>query len=470
MEPPIPLVHAAAALRAGEPGLAVEVERLCNRIDRTDSVLRAFTPEPGRYERLLAEARAVESRYRRTDAARACAGGTEPSPLYGVPVGVKDVIQVDGLPTHAGSALPPGVLTGPQAEVVDRLRAAGALVAGKTVTAEFAVNAPGPTRNPHHPAHTPGGSSSGSAAAVAAGLVPLAVGTQTIGSVIRPAAYCGVVGFRPTYGRIPTDGVLASAPTVDTIGTFTTDVAGTALAASVLCDDWSDAEGDGPPVLGVPVGPYLERAEPLAREAFAGQLDALRGSGLVVRAVAVLLPDLDDVVRTFRTVNGYELARVHAELFPRFAALYRPETAAAIRRGREIDGVAYAAALQARSSYRRRIADLMAAQGVDLWAAPAATGPAPLGLDSTGDAIMSLPWSHAGLPAITLPAGYTPDGLPLGLQLVGAESADERLLAWAAHIEPLLGGGARRRAAGAAARGVRGSVRSAACASDHPRS
>ncbi|MFB7662850.1 amidase [Kitasatospora sp. NPDC056138] len=438
MEPPIPLVPVAAALRAGDSAPAAEAERLCDRIDRTDPVVRAFTPEPGRRRRLAAEAHAVEARHR----------SRERPPLYGVPVGVKDVIQVDGLATHAGSVLPPGVLAGPQAEVVDRLRAAGALVAGKTVTAEFAIDAPGPTRNPHDPGHTPGGSSSGSAAAVAAGLVPLAIGTQTIGSVIRPAAYCGVVGFRPTYGRIPTDGVLANAPTLDTIGTFTTDVAGAALAAAVLCEGWSAgaegaspgrAEGAGPPVLGVPVGPYLDRAGPLARAAFAGQLDALRELGLVVREVA-LLSDFDDLVRTFRTVNGYELARVHAELFPRFSALYRPETAAAIRRGHEIDGVAYAAALQARSSWRRRIADTMAARAVDLWVAPAATGPAPLGLDSTGDAVMSLPWSHAGLPAITLPAGQAPGGLPLGLQLVGAESADERLLGWASRVETALRG------------------------------
>ncbi|MDH6128943.1 amidase [Kitasatospora sp. GP82] len=434
MEPPIPLVRAAAALRAGEPGPSVEVERLCARIDRTDPVVRAFTPEPGRHQRLIAEARAVEDRYRT---------GERP-PLYGVPVGIKDVIQVDGLPTHAGSALPPGVLAGPQAEVVDRLRAAGALVAGKTVTAEFAIDAPGPTRNPHDIGHTPGGSSSGSAAAVAAGLVPLAIGTQTVGSVIRPAAYCGVVGFRPTYGRIPTDGVLANAPTVDTIGTFTTDVAGAALAAGVLCDGWSAQSAEpgtpgwpGAPVLGVPAGPYLEQAGPLARAAFARQLDGLRECGLVVREVP-LLSDFEDVVRIFKIVNGYELARVHAELFPRFSALYRQETTAAVRRGREIGAVTYAAALQVRSSYRHRLAERMTAEGIDLWATPAATGPAPLGLDSTGDATMSLPWSHAGLPAITLPAGYAPGGLPLGLQLVGAESTDERLLLWASSVEPLL--------------------------------
>lgn len=154
-----------------------------------------------------------------------------------------------------------------------------------------------------------------------------------------------------------------------------------------------------------------------------------------------LLDDLDDVVRTLQAVNRYELARVHAELFPRFGGLYRPETAAAIRRGHEISGTAYAAALHARSGFRRRLAEVMTGEGVDLWITPAATGPAPLGLDSTGDAIMSLPWSHAGLPAVTVPAGNTPEGLPLGLQLVGAESADEQLLSWAAAVERVLGPG-----------------------------
>lgn len=433
MEPLIPLVREAAALRAGEPELPVYVERLWTRIDRVDPIVRAFTPETGRYERLAAEARAVAEQHPRNR-----------PPLYGVPVGVKDVIRVDGLPTHAGSLLPPGVLAGPEASLVGRLRAAGALVAGKTVTAEFAVNAPGPTRNPHNLAHTPGGSSSGSAAAVAAGLVSLAIGTQTVGSVIRPAAYCGVVGFRPTYGRIPVDGVIANSPSLDTVGFFTVDVAGAAIAAGVLCDNWrsdrTEPQADGGPrprVLGVPVGSYLDVAGPVARAAFAGQLESLRNHGLTIRHID-LPADLDEVARSLLAINRYELAGVHAELFARFGGLYRPETAAAIRRGHEIDGNSYATALQARSSFRRKLAEVTAGEGVDLWVTPAATGPAPLGLGSTGDAIMSLPWSYAGLPAITLPAGYAPGGLPLGLQCIGTEDNDEHLLALALHLETAL--------------------------------
>ncbi|MFJ2190723.1 amidase [Kitasatospora sp. NPDC087861] len=451
---PRSLTREAAELRSGVPGLSEHVDRFCALVERVDPLIHAFVPEPGRHGRLRAQARALAARY------------PEPAgrpPLYGVAVGVKDIVHVDGLPTHAGSALPPGVLAGPQAVVVDRLRAAGALVAGKTVTAEFAASAPGPTRNPHHPGRTPGGSSSGSAAAVAAGLVPLAVGTQTVGSVVRPAAYCGVVGFRPTYGRIPTVGVIPNAPSLDTLGVFTADLAGAALAASLLCDDWrgDDWRGDGRrgedrrsedrgsedrpgeaaagdrPVLGVPDGTYLERAEPSTLRAFEEWLERLAQAGLAVRRVP-LFPDFAEITRQLQTINRFELARSHADWFARFGGLYRPETAAGIRVGQGVAAEDRAAALQARERLRERVAGATAEAGVDLWLAPSATGGAPEGLHSTGDAVMSLPWSYLGLPAVSLPAGRTADGLPLGLQVVGAAGADERLLSQAAHLERAL--------------------------------
>ncbi|MER7751551.1 amidase [Kitasatospora sp. NPDC097643] len=427
---PRSLTREAAELRSGVPVLSEHVDRFCARLDRVDPLLHAFVPEPGRHDRLHAEARALAARH------------PEPAgrpPLYGVAVGIKDIVHVDGLPTHGGSALPPGVLAGPQAVVVDRLRAAGALVAGKTATAEFAASAPGPTRNPHHPGHTPGGSSSGSAAAVAAGLVPLAVGTQTVGSVIRPAAYCGVVGFRPTYGRIPMAGVIPNAPSFDTLGVFAADLAGAALAAALLCDDWRGSEPAGAPVLGVPDGPYLERAEPAALRAFEEQLDRLAEAGLTVRRVA-LFPDFEEVVRQLQTVNRFELARSHADWFARFGGLYRPETVASIRAGQGVAAEDRVAALAARERLRERVAGVTAGHGVDLWLAPSAPGGAPEGLHSTGDAVMSLPWSYLGRPAVSLPAGRTADGLPLGLQVVGAPGGDERLLAQAARLERVLSG------------------------------
>ncbi|MEV7772999.1 amidase [Kitasatospora sp. NPDC086791] len=429
---PRSLTGEAAGLRGGELRLPEYVDRFCALVERVDPLIHAFVPEPGRHERLRLQAERLAARY------------PEPAgrpPLYGVLVGVKDIVHVDGLPTHGGSALPPGVLAGPQAAVVDRLRAAGALVAGKTVTAEFAASAPGPTRNPHHPGHTPGGSSSGSVAAVAAGLVPLAIGTQTVGSVIRPAAYCGVVGFRPTYGRIPIDGVLPNAPSFDTLGVFTADLAGAALAAPLLCDDWRPAaQAQGPePVLGVPDGAYPGCAEPAALRAFEEQVERLAAAGLTVRRVE-LFPDFAEVCRRLQTVNRFELARGHADWFARFGGLYRPETVASIRAGQGVAPEDRAAALRFRERLRERVDRAGAAAGVDVWLAPSATGGAPEGLHSTGDAVMSLPWSFLGRPALSLPAGRTPDGLPLGLQVVGAAGGDERLLAHAAVLERVLAG------------------------------
>ncbi|WP_316521969.1 amidase [Kitasatospora brasiliensis] len=431
---PRSLTREAAGLRVGAPELPEYVDQLCARVDRVDPLIHAFVPEPGRHGRLRAQARQLAARHPEPDGR---------PPLYGVAVGVKDIAHVDGLPTHGGSALPPGVLAGPQAVVVDRLRAAGALVAGKTVTAEFAASAPGPTRNPHHPGHTPGGSSSGSAAAVAAGLVPLAIGTQTVGSVVRPAAYCGVVGFRPTYGRIPFAGVIPNAPSFDTLGVFTADLAGAALAASLLCDGWR-AERGGPaepvlgrPVLGVADGTYLECAEPGALRAFEERLDRLARAGLVVRRVE-LFPDFAEVRRQLQLVNRFELARSHADWFARFGGLYRSETVAGIRAGQGVAAEDRAAALRFRERLRERVAAAQAAAGVDLWLAPSATGGAPEGLHSTGDAVMSLPWSFLGRPALSLPAGRTGRGLPLGLQVVGSEGEDERLLAQSALLEAEL--------------------------------
>lgn len=420
-------------------GDVMDTDSMYDRIEKPDANVDAFVSEPGRRERLRSEGAAVLRRW--PDPADRPA-------LFGVPVGVKDVIHVDGLPTRAGSALPPEALAGRQAPVVDRLRRAGALVAGKTATAEFAVSAPAPTRNPHSPQHTPGGSSSGSAAAVAAGMVPLAVGTQTIGSMIRPAAYCGVVGFKPTYGRIPTQGVIANAPTFDTVGLFAAHVAGVIPAAQALCDHWRPVvPAVAGPVLGVPDGPYLERADPDARSAFDDHTRQLADRGCTVRRIP-FPGDFEDVVAHQFLINRYELAQVHAAWFPRYGELYREETVRAIRVGQKIGKEAYDGALRAREVFRERVRAAMVDAAVDAWLTPAATGPAPRGLGSTGNPIMCLPWSFAGMPAVSVPAGSAPNGLPLGLQLVAAPCADEELLAMAGWVEVIArpgrdGGGSR---------------------------
>src|SRR5438445_9730295 len=256
---PASLVETAAALRTGELDLLVCINQLCDLIDASEPQIQALLPETDRRARLLYEAQELQMSFP-NPASR--------PPLFGIPVGIKDIFRVDGFPTRAGSQLPAELFIGPESDCARTLRSVGALILGKTVTTEFAYFEPGPTRNPRNLDYSPGGSSSGSAAAVAAGFCPLAIGTQTIGSTIRPAAFCGIVGFKPTYGRIPTTGLIKCSESVDHVGYFTQDVAGIALVASLLCSDWQPAAAETLPVLGVPEGPYLAQASPEALEAF----------------------------------------------------------------------------------------------------------------------------------------------------------------------------------------------------------
>ena len=420
-----PLAVLAGGLRSGRIELARHVHDLCDRIETVEPHVQALLPEPDRHRRLLAAVEKLLARY------------PDPNmrpPLFGVPIGIKDIFHVTGFSTRAGSALPTAELTGAEGEAVRSLMAAGALILGKTVTTEFAYFEPGPTRNPHHPGHTPGGSSSGSAAAVAAGLAPLALGTQTVGSVIRPAAFCGIVGFKPTYDRIPTSGLLYFAPSADHVGLFTQDVAGMALAAAVLCRDWRPARPDNRPMLGIPDGPYLTQASEEAQAAYAAQIERLAAAGYDLVRVP-LFSDIAHINDRHRRLIAHEFAQQHARLFALYEPLYRGRTAALLREGQTVPAAEAAAIRDAGAGRRREVEQTMQAHGIDLWLCPAAVGPAPAGLDSTGDPVMNLPWTHLGLPALSLPAGRAANGLPLGLQVVGAWMADETLLAWASGIE-----------------------------------
>ena len=227
-------------------GLADSLERL----EDGDREVQAFVSEPLRRVRVVREAGLISERF----------DGAGSSDLLGVLVGVKDIINADGIPTRAGSDLPPALFEGPEATIVRRLRDAGALIAGKTTTSEFAFSEPGGTRNPRDLERTPGGSSSGSAAAVAANLVPVALGTQTVDSIITPAAYCGVVGFKPTYQRMPLNGVIPFSPSMDSGGLFTTGLSAARIVASVVCDSWRDATLASEPVLGIPAAEYVQKA------------------------------------------------------------------------------------------------------------------------------------------------------------------------------------------------------------------
>jgi Asp-tRNA(Asn)/Glu-tRNA(Gln) amidotransferase A subunit family amidase len=415
------------ALRSGQLPIANYLDILERRFDRVEPSVQAFMPEPGRFARLRAQAAELIERW------------PEPAgrpPLFGLPVGIKDIMRVEGLPTTGGSRLPIGLFDASESVCVSRLKDAGALIAGKTVSTEFAYFGPGPTRNPHHLAHTPGGSSSGSAAAVAAGLCPLALGTQTIGSVIRPAAFCGVVGFKPSHGRVSTAGVIPLSPSLDHIGLFAANVAGAALAASVLVDDWHAERPPHPPVLGVPEGPYLAQTSGDGLRALRATLAGLRRQGYTVLTVPAM-PDFEAIRQLHQLIVAAEAAAVHANWFDPYRDLYHARTVALVERGRTISAQQLAEALAGREKLRAELLALMDEHGLDLWLAPSAPGPAPLGLESTGDPVMNLPWTYAGLPAISLPAGAV-DGLPLGLQVVGRWRADERLVSWAETLEAVL--------------------------------
>ena len=348
------------------------------------------------------------------------------------------IFGVAGMPTRAGNKLPAELFAGPEAACVTALKNAGALILGKTITTEFAYFAAGPTRNPYQVNHTPGGSSSGSAAAVAAGMCPLALGSQTIGSVIRPAAFCGVVGFKPSYGRISTDEVLPVSPSFDTVGFFTSDVESAEVAASVLVEGWSPDCPTAAPVLGVPEGPYLERTSQEGLEHFHETCRRLAKAGVEIKNFHAM-QNLDDIAARHINLMAAEMAEVHREWFPRYRHLYHPKTAVIIEKEQEVLREEFNAGLAGREKLRSEILRLMVQHGMTALVAPSAVGPAPEGLESTGDPIMNLPWTHCGLPVISLPSGLSGNGLPLGLQVIGCWQQDEVLLRLAASIEEILG-------------------------------
>jgi Asp-tRNA(Asn)/Glu-tRNA(Gln) amidotransferase A subunit family amidase len=420
----------AEGFRTGRISVRDYLDRLKTRFDQREHKVRAFVPEePDRFDRLRQEAAALESRFQDP--------GSRPL-LYGIPLGVKDIFRAEGFSTHAGSRLPPEVLHGPEAETVTILKSTGTLVLGKTVTTEFAYFAPGPTRNPHLLTHTPGGSSSGSAAAVAAGLCPLALGTQTVGSVLRPASYCGVVGFKPSYGRISTAGVIPLAPSLDHVGFFTGDVESAKLAASVLCKTWNQDTVVSHPVFGIPEGPYLKKTSEEGLRFFRRTCSRLNEAGFEIRSVE-MLKDFDDIVRRNGLLMAAEVAQVHEEWFRAYSDRYQEQTAELIRKGEGVQPDILDDCRAGRGKLREEIMRIMNRNGLSALLAPASVGPAPHGLGSTGDPVMNLPWTHAGLPALSLPSGKTSEGLPIGLQVIGSWMNDEVLLDLAKHLEAAIG-------------------------------
>jgi Asp-tRNA(Asn)/Glu-tRNA(Gln) amidotransferase A subunit family amidase len=359
--------------------------------------------------------------------------------LHGLPVGIKDIIDTADMPTENGTVLDAGRRPGKDAEVVRRLRQAGAVIMGKTVTTELAYFAPGKTRNPHNTTHTPGGSSSGSAAGVAAGFVPLAIGSQTFGSVIRPASFCGVVGFKPSFGLISRAGFRWLAPPLDTAGVFARTVADVALLADALAGhdpadpdtrllppprmlDVALTEPPVTPDLAFVKTPMWDDAEPATQEGFA-ELVATLGKS----CTEVALPDV------FHEWTGAMRSLIRAGMARNLEPYYRkgkdrisPVLRNLLEEGMQITAVDYLAALDWRAALSNGLEQLF--DRYDAIVTPAAPGEAPAGLDSTGNPVFNGLWTLCGVPAVSLPLLQGPRGLPVGVQLVGRHGEDARLL------------------------------------------
>jgi Asp-tRNA(Asn)/Glu-tRNA(Gln) amidotransferase A subunit family amidase len=354
---------------------------------------------------------------------------TGEGPLNGVPFGVKDIIETEGLATEYGSPIYKGRVGTEDAAIVRSLRERGAILLGKTACAAFAHRTPASTRNPRDLARTPGGSSSGSAAAVAAGMVPIAIGTQTKGSILRPASYCGVSGFKASYGLLPTDGVLPLARSLDTLGFFTP-------TAADMLELWTslghpvDAASDVP--LGAPDS--LDGVEPEMAAAFERSLARLRAAGFSVKPLH-LADMLTALSAACDIVMHYEGAREHEQRFNEHGERL-DDLAVLVRAGLQIPAPRYHDARTHIDGCKLRMAEIYAATPVILL--PAATGAAPRGLASTGDPRMNAPWTALGTPAISIPMPVG-GGLPLGLQLTAAHGDDGRLLRAAVGIEQALG-------------------------------
>lgn len=358
-----------------------------------------------------------------------------PGPLGGVPLGVKDIIDVAGRPTRCGSPLRANVdPAGSDAAVVRAWRKAGAIPVGKTVTTEFAYFSPGPTGNPAAPGHTPGGSSSGSAAAVASGQVPLALGSQTAGSVTRPASFCGVAALVLSHGRIPVDGLTGLSPSLDSHGVFAARTGDLALAFAALTGEPDAATGPAQPPRLLFWEPHL--VAPPMRDTMHSVRDRLAAAGAVIENLPE--PDLVDALTAAHpVVMASEAAVERAAEFARADELSAP-LAELLHRGAATASEDVHKAHRVVTEGRERIGALLAS--CDAIVGPAAPGPAPEGLTATGDPVLSRPWQALGLPALTVPGMSTPDGLPLGVQLVGSDRGEGALLRAGCWVELALNG------------------------------
>ena len=435
---------AALEIREGRITSAELVRDCLAQVDAVEDKVQAFAFLDREY--VMRQANAADEHRRH---------GRPTGPLHGVPIAIKDIFDTGDMPTEFGSPLWSGRTPREDAEAVARLRAAGAVIFGKTVTAEYAYYHPGKTRNPHDPERTPGGSSSGSAAAVAAGMVPGAIGSQTNGSTIRPAAFCGVVGFKPTHGLIPRTGVLMLSRALDHVGVFARSVEDAALLAEILAGH-DDEDPDTRPLARPPFAttaasepplpprfafvrtPAWKLIEPVMSEAFAELVEALGDAATEVEIGS----SFDSAIDLHRTVMEVDMAHNLHRDAEKGGEQLSEALRAAIGRGREVPAVEYLRAVAAAGTLNATLDELF--NEYDAILTPAAPGEAPRGLDYTGNPAFCSTWTYLGTPAITLPLMATGEGMPLGVQLVGRRGNDARLLRTASWLVKTLGREPRR--------------------------
>jgi Asp-tRNA(Asn)/Glu-tRNA(Gln) amidotransferase A subunit family amidase len=419
---------AARMIRDGATSAEQLTEACLARVREADDDVQAWAFLDPEYALQQARARDAER-----------SAGQPVGPLHGIPVGIKDIIDTGDMPTEDGTILHAGRTPAHDATVVAMLRAAGAVIMGKTVTTELATYAPGKTRNPHNPEHTPGGSSSGSAAAVASGMVPLALGSQTNGSVIRPAAFCGVYGFKPTRGLIPRGGVLKLSRTLDQMGVFARTLEDIALITEQLVGhDPLDAdtrprarvpfvdviagEPPLPPLLAYIKGPVWDRASEETQEAFA-ELVATLGECVV----EIDLPDsAHQALEWHRTIMEAEMAANLDLEWEKGRDQLSESLRTQLARGREVSALDYQRACARIDRINDGFDEIF--ERCDAIVTPATPGTAPQGLTATGDPAFCTLWTLCGMPALTLPLMQGGNGLPMGVQLVGQRNRDARLL------------------------------------------
>jgi aspartyl-tRNA(Asn)/glutamyl-tRNA(Gln) amidotransferase subunit A len=437
--PPLPTIcEASRAIQRGELTPLDLVERCLQQIDRHESDIRAW---------VLVDADSARAQARR--AGDEIAAGRSRGPLHGIPLGIKDIIDVEGWPTRCGSSIPPATAAAQDAALVARLRAAGAILLGKTVTTEWASFDPPPTRNPWNAERTPGGSSSGSAAAVASRMCLGAIGSQTGGSIVRPASYCGVAGLKPTYGRVSVRGVSPLAFHMDHPGPIARTAADLAMLLSAIAGEDRDdplsagapaevyAIGDSgaAPTLGLIAQDAFVRADAQVQDVVRNAIDSLSQHGALTRSVT--LPEsFVNLVGMHRRIMAVEAAHAHRHWFPDRRAEYGPKIASLLDEGLECPAIDYAMAVEHQARWRAKAEAELA--GVDAWLMPATDTTAPR-RDSTGNPQFQAIWSYAGLPVVSLPCALAEDGMPVAVQLIGRSFGEGALLRVAAWCERALG-------------------------------